>query len=92
MMTHIRTAWTSSLHYEIDNVTQLKMITKALSKLEGAVDLVIFDPEAAEESAEDGGRTVRVPWPGLSEKCYAQIDDHGGDTGKVLMIYKASEK
>lgn len=92
MMTHIKAAWTASLCMELDNRTQLRMIGKALSKLEGAVDFLIFDPGAAEESTEDGGMTARVPWPGLSEKCYAQIDDHGGDTGKVLTIYKASER
>lgn len=92
MMTHIKTVFTASLSNEVDNVTQLKMIGKALSKLEGAVDLVIFDPEATEESSEDGGMTARVPWKGLPEKCYAQIDDYRGDTGKVLTIYKASER
>ena len=92
MMTHIKAVWTASLVNEIDNITQLRMIRKALSKLEGPVDFVIFDPDAAEERIEDGGITARVPWKGLPEKCYAQIDDHGGDTGKVLTIYKASER
>ena len=92
MMTHIKTVWTASLVNEVDNITQLRMIRKALSKLEGPMDFVIFDPDAVEESIEDGGITVRIPWEGLSEKCYAQIDDYGGDTGRVLTIYKASEK
>jgi len=90
MMTHIKAAWTASLANEIDNITQLKMINKALSKLEGPVDFVIFDPDIAEESTEDGGITARVPWKGLPEKCYAQIDTY--KEGRVLTIYKASER
>lgn len=92
MMTHIKAVWTASLAMEIDNITQLKMIRKALSKLEGPVDFVIFDPDAAEEGAEDGGITVRVPWKGLPEECYAQIDDYGGETGRVLTFYKIGER
>lgn len=53
---------------------------------------MIFDPDASEESTEDGGVTARVPWKGLPEVCYAQIDDYGGDTGRVLTIYKVSER
>lgn len=34
-LTHIKAVWTASLAMEIDNITQLKMINKALSKLEG---------------------------------------------------------
>ncbi len=74
----------------LTNVTQLKMVGKALSKLEGVIDFLIFDPDVIEESTEDGGMTARVPWKGLSERCYARIDDYAG-TGKVLTIYKASE-
>lgn len=92
MMTQIKTVLTASLVNELDNVTQVVMIRESLTSLRGDVDFLVFDPEATERSIEDGGRTARIPAQGLMEKCYAQIDDHGGDTGKVLTIYKASER
>jgi hypothetical protein len=92
MMQRIKTVWTATLNSELDNITQLLMINTALSKLEGPCDFVIFDPEATEHSREDQGRTARVPSPRLSEKVYAQLEDHGGDIGTILMICKASER
>ena len=89
MMSRIRTVWTGSLATELDNATQLMMISVALSKLEGACDFVVFDPGATEESREDQGRTARVPSPRLPEACYARFEDHNGS--EILMIWKASE-
>jgi len=72
-------------------MTQVVMIAKALSKLEGATDMVIFDPDATEEGLEDGGLVARVPAPGLGEEVYAKLDNYGGDTGLVVTFYKAGE-
>lgn len=92
MMTHIKTVLTASLANELHIIHQAQMIRESLAVLRGDVEFLVFDPEATERSTEDGGRTARIPAKGLMEKCYAQIDDHGGDTGKVLTIYKASER
>lgn len=84
--------WTRSLNNSIPNMTQVVMIAEALSKLEGATDIVIFDPDATEERLEDGGMTVRVPAPGLSEKVYAKLDDYGPEKGGlVVTFYKQGE-
>lgn len=83
--------WTRSLNNSIPNMTQVVMVAKALSKLEGATDMVVFDPDATEESLEDGGLVARVPAPGLSEIVYAKLDNYGGDTGLVVTFYKQGE-
>lgn len=83
--------FTASLDSELDSVSKAQMIRIALSKLEGATDMVAFDPDATEERLEDDGLVARVPAPGLREIVYAKLDHYGGDTGDVITFYKQGE-
>ena len=86
-----QTLFTASLAGELDPTTKGVMIAKALSKLIGPTDMLAFDPNATEESMEDGGLVARVPAPGLHEIIYAKLDHYGGDTGDVITFYKQGE-
>lgn len=83
--------FTASLDSELDPVSKAQMIRIALSKLKGNTDMVAFDPNATEESREDGGLVAIVPAPGLREMVYAKLDRYGGDTGNVVTFYKQGE-
>lgn len=92
MMTHIKVSLTASLEAQLDFVSKAEMIRAAVNAIKGKVDFVIFDAEATEKSIEDRGITIRIPNPWVQDLCYARVDDYGGDDGKVLTIYKASER
>jgi len=83
--------FTASLAGELGATTKAVMIREAQSKLIGPTDMLAFDPEATEESMEDGGLVARVPAPGLHEKVYAKLDHYGGDTGDVITFYRQGE-
>ena len=47
-------------------------------KRTGGPDFIVYDPDfKGPQRFEDQGRSMHVPVPQLSEKCYAKLDDYG---------------
>jgi len=52
------------------------VIEKTLERITTETDMIVFDPDAADERYEDEGRTLILPTYYM-EKVYAKLDDYG---------------
>lgn len=70
---------------EIPDTLKGLIIRKALNQFMNnqKIDFLIFEGKGDKVLIEDEGRSMRIPIPYLSVKCYAKLDDYGEPSERV---------